>query len=146
MEWDKHRSTWIQMVDRHKIKQKVSVLLHSISKRYRKTAVVAANNNSNGIVSSDFIVSNSDSGKRSPSMLLSEDLDELVNKLRVDDEPEIDDATGANDNMGSGDGLGPYAFIEGGRSLQQQEQCCQLRNDVDHPSHQQISRKRMKKI
>jgi len=146
LEWDKHRSTWIQMVDRHKIKQKVSVLLHSISKRYRKTAVVAANNNSNGIVSSDFIVSNSDSGKRSPSMLLSEDLDELVNKLRVDDEREIDDATGANDNMGSGDGLGPYAFIEGGRSLQQEEQCCQLRIDVDHPSHQQISRKRMKKI
>jgi hypothetical protein len=100
LEWDKHRSTWIQMVDRHKIKQKFSVLFHSISKRYRKTAAIAANNNSNDIVSSDLIVSNS--------------------------------------SMGSCGDLGPYTFLEGGRSLQQEEQCCQLGNEVEHPSLQQI--------
>mmetsp|Transcript_7448 Transcript_7448/g.18655 ORF Transcript_7448/g.18655 Transcript_7448/m.18655 type:complete len:540 (-) Transcript_7448:1637-3256(-) len=35
LEWDKHRNTWIQMRDGAKIKQKASVLLYSIARRYR---------------------------------------------------------------------------------------------------------------
>lgn len=37
LEWDKRRSSWIQMEDRSKIKQKVSVLFHSVDRRYRRT-------------------------------------------------------------------------------------------------------------
>jgi hypothetical protein len=146
LEWDKYRSSWIQMVDRQKVKQKVSVLLHSISKRYRKRAAASNGGDSimNSIVSSnsDFIVSNSDSSrdsvKRSPSMLLSEDLDVLA--IKLNDEDEID----AGANTGGG-GLGPYTFLEGGRSLWRQKQCCRIENDVP-PSQQQISRKRKKKV
>merc|ERR1712176_1520987 len=50
LEWDKHRGAWIQIDGLPKVKQKVSVLVHSIGKRYRKTVApttTSSNSNSN---------------------------------------------------------------------------------------------------
>jgi len=155
LEWDKNRSTWIQMMDRHKVNQKVSVLIQSIDKRYRRT--LALNNNagysmvssniipqSRTVGSSNLISSDSNSSQdsiqrseqRSPSLFLQQNLDAMV--IKSDDEAEVD-------HVSSQGGLGPYSFLEGGNSSLLKEQgCCRPGRDVF--SSQQISRKRMKKV
>lgn len=100
LEWEKQRSAWVQIVDESKIKQKVSVLFHSIDKRYRK--VTTSNDSYTGIqdpsadqIRSDPVVSNS-------SMAGTTEMEEL----------------------------GPYAFVEGGSStFNRQRQCCQTNDD-----------------
>ena len=157
LEWDKHRSTWVQMLDRHKIKQKVSVFLHSIDKRYRRTPV--ANNGGRSITTSvGRIVSNSGIGivssnatvvstssesshssrshlqqqqlswQHSPSMFLQQNLDAMA--IKSDDE-----------DSGC---LGPYGFLVEGKNIYKEQTCCRLGRDA-FPSPE-ISRKRLKKI
>jgi len=156
LEWDKQRSTWIQMSDRQKVKQKVSVLLHSIDKRYRRTI----NNNNGNIIpsstgpkqkrSSSIVSTSSQSSSlsastssnrntRSPSVMIQQNLDAMA--IKSDDETE--DSTSFGNHRG-GD-VGPYAFLEGGTSVQQQQQqqCCRLGSDA-FASHHEISRKRFK--
>ena len=151
LEWDKHRGTWVQMVGRPKVKQKVSVLLHSIDKRYRKTVAPTNSNSSNGNsrirkqpshqIKSDPVVSNHnipiistsnidatmvsiDSNRQSPSLL---DLDAMV--IKSDDEAEAEQ-------------LGPYSFMDGGSSFRKQQQCC-FNDDF---ASQQRNRKRLKQV
>jgi len=131
LEWDKNRSTWVQLVNRAKIKQKVSVLLHSINKRYRRTAAANISSNSNSDISSN---SNpvQRSGHISPSLLLQQNLDAMTIK-----------SDGVQEEASLG-GLGPYSFLEGGGRNWQQQQCCRVRSDV-FPSPD-ISRKRLKQV
>jgi len=149
LEWDKRRSAWIQMLDRHKIKQKVSVLLHSVDKRYRKTA--ASNNGGIGImgsssrnrsiggISSSGSSSSSDQKLSSPSFMLQTKIDAM--DIKSDGEDDGNPLSiGRNRD---GDSMGPYSFLEGGRAVLQKQQCCRMGNDV-YPSDQ-YSRKRMKK-
>jgi len=154
LEWDKHRNAWIRMIDRHKVKQKVSVLLHSIDKRYRRAA--ASNNGGRSITSSRAILSsnstmlsrNSNSnigqnsvnvqhtGQRTPSLMIQQTLDAMA--IKSDEEDE-----GEQLNFGASQGgLGAYSFTEGGMSVLKQQKCCRMGKDV-FPSPQ-TSRKRPK--
>eukprot|EP00531_Pseudo-nitzschia_arenysensis_P017817 CAMPEP_0116134128 /NCGR_PEP_ID=MMETSP0329-20121206/10482_1 /TAXON_ID=697910 /ORGANISM="Pseudo-nitzschia arenysensis, Strain B593" /LENGTH=585 /DNA_ID=CAMNT_0003628821 /DNA_START=100 /DNA_END=1857 /DNA_ORIENTATION=- len=140
LEWDKHRGTWTQMFDRAKVKQKVSVLLHSVGKRYRKRVVPSHTSSSSKSrirkfddeIRSDPVLSNVHVSRAvaSPTISLEQNLNEMVIKSGEDDEAEQEL-------------LGPYSFLEGGRNAYKQQQCCRLSDDY---SMQQISRKRMKKV
>lgn len=133
LEWNKERSAWIQIQGGTKIRQKVSVLFHSIDRRYRK----AATSNSRYITSrkerirSDPVVSNSsmisansdDSNRRAYQEIV-----DAMNTKSEEDDAKMDD-------------LGPYRFLEGGSSaFNRQRQCCQTDNSDD------MSRKRHRKI
>merc|ERR1712176_309484 len=155
LEWDKHRGAWIQIDGRPKVKQKVSVLLHSIGKRYRKTVApttTSSNSNSNSNsrirklpshqIESDPVVSNDeipiistsvadatmvsiDSSRESPSLM---DFDAMV--IKSDDEADAEE-------------LGPYSFMDGGSSFRKQQQCCRFNDDF---ASQQRNRKRLKQV
>lgn len=139
LEWDKYRGTWTQMFDRDKVKQKVSVLVHSVGKRYRKRAITSTNRSSQSRIRkldhqirSDPVACNTNVSRAvaSPTISLELNLDEMAIKSDDDDEAEREK-------------LGPYGFLEGGRNAYQEQQCCRLNDDC---SIQQISRKRMKKV
>lgn len=137
LEWDKHRGTWTQMFDKGKVKQKVSVLLHSIDKRYRKRSHTNTNSDSsnrnnrirkfdnNQTIRSDSVVSNIHVATTTFS--LEQNLDDMA--IKSDD----DEDDGCQQQQQQ---LGPYSFVEGGENAYNQQSCCT----------QQISRKRMKKV
>ena len=103
LEWDKNRNTWVQMTDQGKIKQKASVLLCSIEKRYRRIATPTTNSNSNAM--------SVDVAHQSSSFLLS---------MHIKSEGEADNTMSVNT------GFEPYSFVERGRRVVQQQACCQI--------------------
>lgn len=127
LEWNKHRSAWVQFFNETKIKQKISVLFHSIDKRYRR--VTSSNTSYTRIptiradeVRSDPVVGNSN----------------MIGANTDDGNADAMDTKSEDDTMM--EELGPYAFLEGGSStFNRQRQCCQT-NDDD------MSRKRQKKF
>ena len=179
LEWDKQRGTWTQMIGGAKVKQKVSVLVHAIDKRYRKTqvalnsdsdsssdirnqkstiqssSIVSNNKNNNNMTKSPIgisrdvsnnsninaniniinnKISNIESNRLSPSLVLQENLVAMVIKSDDDEEDEAEE-----------DKLGPYSFLEGGgRSFRKQKQCCRIQNE-DFAS-QQLSGKRLRRV
>mmetsp|Transcript_18840 Transcript_18840/g.46766 ORF Transcript_18840/g.46766 Transcript_18840/m.46766 type:complete len:581 (-) Transcript_18840:217-1959(-) len=144
LEWDKHRGTWTEMFDKPKVKQKASVLLHSIDKRYRKRSAknIDSRNNRNNLIRksdnqtirNDPVVSNIHAATTT-TFSLQQNLDEMAIKSDDDD----DDYQVQSQQQQ----LGPYSFVEGGENAYSQQSCCRI---SDECSTQQISRKRMKKV
>ena len=147
LEWDKHRGTWTQMFNKPKAKQKVSVLLHSIDKRYRKRSAAntdIGNNRNNRIrkfsnqtIRSDPVVSNI--YVATTTFSLEQNLDDMAIKSDDDDD---DDACQVQAQQQQQQ-LRPYIFMEGGENAYNQQSCCRI---SDECSKEQISRKRMKKV
>lgn len=126
LEWNKERSAWIQILGGTKIRQKISVLFHSIDRRYRKAATSNSRNIGIRRIRSDssmMIANNDDSNRRS--------YEEMVDAME----------TKSEENDTKMDDLGPYRFLEGGSSvLDRQPQCCQTDNNDN------MNRKRLRKI
>ena len=140
LEWDKHRSTWIQMTDEVWIKRKVSALLYTCIKHHRRQLNTnTKNNSSNNNNSSSSSSSSSTSGSRRKNtpqqqqQLLSSasSLQTMAIKLEIEnDDDDFDD-----DDDAETAGVGPYIFIEGGTPSSKQQRCCNITTPIgDSPS------------